>query len=598
MINRPSFFLVGFNDIMDVQVETPPRSAKPAQPRRAPTRQHARSLASAALDVAAEGVIVCDDTLRVWLCNAAAFRLLGLDEPLQLRARPSLGQVLAASACLDETARRSVLVHCAETVANGERAAGEVELPADNRAGTGLALRLRRIAPRRWALMFAPARAVTAPDPLAHDPLTGLANQRRFEAALTERLAAAGPGGQQDWPGVLLVDVEGHGSLTEVSGRPAGDALLRLVGQRLRAALRESDLPARLDDGIFAALVPAAAGVETLARRLVERLARPYVVQGQVAHVQASVGLAVAPRDGRETEQLLHSADLALRQAKAEGSGVYRAFNVLMREQAEARRSLEADLRRALVLGQFELFYQPQFNVATRRVLACEALLRWRHPIRGLVAPGDFISVTEEIGLINAIGEWVLRAACQEAMDWPSGIGVAVNVSPLQLADPDRLLRAVAGALAASGLSPERLEIEITESALFGQEEATLDCLRTLQARGVQISLDDFGTGYSSLSRLRSFRFDRIKIDRSFVKDMTEDAQARGLVRAIAALGTGLAMATVAEGVETDEQARQVEDEGCTDLQGYLISRPLPASEVRALLLRLNERALLAGVAD
>ncbi len=310
--------------------------------------------------------------------------------------------------------------------------------------------------------------------------------------------------------------------------------------------------------------------LQSLAARLLDLLSRPFIVGGRVAVVGASIGAVVAPEDGTEPDALLSRADLALYASKDRGRGRFNFFVPAMQARAEARRQLEQELRAALPLGQFELHYQPQLDLAQDRLSGFEALLRWRRPGRGLVPPDVFIPVAEEVGLISSIGEWVLRAACREAVRWPGELCVAVNVAAPQF-ETGHLVGAVGEALAASGLSGRRLELELTESALLRHGDATLDQLRALKRLGVQVSLDDFGTGYSSLTQLRSFPFDRVKIDRSFADDAA-------VVRAVAALGASLGMRTTAEGVETAAQLRRLREEGCTEAQGYLLGRPVPTS--------------------
>ncbi|MFC6746975.1 putative bifunctional diguanylate cyclase/phosphodiesterase [Methylobacterium persicinum] len=279
----------------------------------------------------------------------------------------------------------------------------------------------------------------------------------------------------------------------------------------------------------------------------------------------------------------MKQADLALYRAKLEGRGTYQFFEPEMDVRMQARRRLELDIRQALARREFLLHYQPQLNLENQRLTGCEALLRWKHPERGTVPPSEFIPLAEEVGLIVPIGEWVIRQACRDAASWPAGITVAVNVSPAQFKS-DRLVETIVSALAMSGLAADRLEIEITEGVLLQNNERTLETLHRLRALGVRVSMDDFGTGYSSLSYLRSFPFDKIKIDRSFVNDLSSKTDGDAIIRAIAGLGRSLGMTTVAEGVETEEQMRRIRAEGCTDVQGYLISRPVPVEQLLHLL--------------
>ncbi len=437
-------------------------------------------------------------------------------------------------------------------------------------------------------------RCAACPAGAGSDPLTGLADRRLFQERLAAALAGP-PGGAPSGHGgaaaVLLVDLDRFKAVNDSLGHPAGDALLRAAAGRMRSALRAGDLAARLGGDEFALLLhgaPDRPAVQALAARLLDLLARPFIVGGRVAVVGASIGAVLAPADGTEPDALLSRADLALYASKDRGRGRFSFFAPEMQARAEARRELEQELRAALPLGQFELHYQPQFDLARNRLSGFEALLRWRQPGRGgLVPPDAFIPLAEEIGLISAIGEWVLRAACAEAARWPGELCVAVNVAAPQF-ETGRLVGAVGDALAASGLPGHRLELELTESALLRYGGATLEQLRALKRLGVQVSLDDFGTGHSSLTQLRSFPFDRVKIDRSFADDAA-------VVRAVAALGASLGMRTTAEGVETPDQLRRLREEGCTEAQGYLLGRPVPAAALAEVIEKLGAEAAPAG---
>jgi len=303
--------------------------------------------------------------------------------------------------------------------------------------------------------------------------------------------------------------------------------------------------------------------------------------------VGASVGIAIAPGDGDHPDELLKNADMALYRAKSDGRRLYRVFEREMDARLQARRALELDLRKALADGQFELYYQPVVNVARRQVSGFEALIRWNHPQRGVVLPAEFIPLAEEIGLIQAIGEWVLRQACAEAASWPDDIRIAINLSAAQFKTRN-LVQTVVHALAASGLPAGRLELEVTESILLHDSETILSTLHQLHELGVRISMDDFGTGYSSLSYLRSFPFDTIKIDRTFVEELPERSDCAAIVRAVAGLGDSLGMLTTAEGVETEDQLARLQAEGCEEVQGYLFSRPVPAKALPGLIPSLN----------
>ncbi len=420
-----------------------------------------------------------------------------------------------------------------------------------------------------------------------HDALTDLPNRLRLRQATENELARVQRG---ETIAVLCLDLDHFKSVNDTLGHPAGDCLLRTVAERLRQSVRETDIVARVGGDEFAVVQVAAEqprGAIVLADRLIETLAKPFDLDGHQVVIGTSIGIALAPSDGLDTDQLMKNADMALYRAKADGRGVSRFFEPEMDAKMQARRTLEIDLRKALVEDEFELYYQPLVNLQSDAVSGFEALLRWNHPTRGLVPPSEFIPVAEEMGLIVPLGEKILRQACTEAAGWPDDIKVAVNLSPVQFKSKTLAL-AVISALASSGLPPHRLELEITESVLLQDSELTLTTLHQLRALGVRIAMDDFGTGYSSLSYLRSFPFDKIKIDQSFVRDMSGKEDSIAIVRAVAGLGKNLGMATTAEGVETQEQLRYLRQEGCTEVQGYLFSRPMPARNIRHLLERVR----------
>ena len=351
--------------------------------------------------------------------------------------------------------------------------------------------------------------------------------------------------------------------------------------------LGHGDIVARLEGDKFAVIQrdqPQPQSAAALAGRLVDLVGRPYVIEGQLIDIAASAGIVLFPAGAADCEQLLKNADLALHRAKSDGQGAYRFFERAMDEKMQSRRSLEIDLRRALAQREFTLVYQPQFNLRLNSVTGFEALLRWQSPTRGTVSPLEFISLAEDTGIITSIGEWVLRTACQQAAAWPGQQNVSVNVSAIQFKSPN-LVATVLSALAESGLEPRRLELEITESVMLDIGGTALAILQNLRGIGVRVALDDFGIGYSSLGYLRSFPFDRIKIDQSFIRGTSSDAVGRAIVRAVATLGQSLGMATVAEGVETEEQMARVVSDGCTDVQGYLISRPVPPEQIDGFLL-------------
>jgi diguanylate cyclase (GGDEF)-like protein len=415
-----------------------------------------------------------------------------------------------------------------------------------------------------------------------HDALTGLANRALLREQLDAALARLRRGQQL---AVLYLDLDHFKSINDTLGHAIGDALLIAVADRLCGCLRETDTLARLGGDEFAILqigIEQPADAALLARRLRETVTTPHDVDGHHILADVSIGIALAPRDGAATDQLLERADMAMYAAKREGRGTFRYFESEMNERAKARRAIELDLRRALANDEFELHYQPLVDLARDEICSCEALLRWNHPERGIIAPGEFIPVAEEIGLIAPIGEWVLRTACAEAAGWPDGVTVAVNVSPLQFKE-QTLVLAVVGALGASGLAARRLAIEITEAVLMRDNDTTMATLHQLRDLGVQIVMDDFGTGYSSLSYLRSFPFDKIKIDRSFVKDVSNMGDANAIVQAAISIAGNMNMTTTAEGVETEEQLATIRALGCTEMQGYLFSRPMRGAEVAEL---------------
>ena len=422
-----------------------------------------------------------------------------------------------------------------------------------------------------------------------HDALTDLPNRVRLRQTMERELARVQRGENL---AVLCLDLDHFKSVNDTLGHPVGDSLLKAVAERLRQKVRDTDIVARLGGDEFAIVQIAAEqprGAIVLADRLIEALSKPFDLTGHQLVIGTSIGIALAPSDGLDTDQLIKNADMALYRAKADGRGVFRFFEPEMDAKMQARRTLEIDLRKALVEGEFELFYQPLVNLQSNEISGFEALLRWNHPTRGLVPPSEFIPIAEEMGLIVPLGEQVLRQACTEAAGWPGDIRVAVNLSPVQFKSKTLAL-AVTTALASSGLPPQRLELEITESVLLQDNEATLTTLHQLRALGVRISMDDFGTGYSSLSYLRSFPFDKIKIDQSFVQDMSggeDDSVA--IIRAVAGLGRNLGMATTAEGVETQEQLGYLRQEGCSEVHGYLFSRPMPARDVPSLLEKVRQ---------
>ena len=412
-----------------------------------------------------------------------------------------------------------------------------------------------------------------------HDALTDLPNRALFYDCLKNRLATLHAHGGTC--AVLCLDLDHFKAVNDSLGHLAGDALLCAVAHRIRVALRTEDMVARLGGDEFAVLMQDAGDlrrIEALAKRLIDAVRAPVPFGEQRMEVGLSVGIALAPTHGTDSETLFKHADLALYLAKAEGRNTHRVFEPAMDEAATVRRDLERDLRRAIEGDELTLHYQPQVTTGSGDLVGFEALVRWTHPERGLVAPNAFIPLAEESGLILALGEWVLRAACREAARWERPLKVAVNLSPHQFQQAD-LPERVLAILTETGLSPMRLELEITETVIINDMARAIGILRRLKALGISIAMDDFGTGYSSLATLQAFPFDKIKIDRSFVGHVEASPQAAVIVRAVLGLGRSLGMSVVAEGIETEEQMRFLAAEACDEAQGYLIGRPQPIDQ-------------------
>ncbi len=416
-----------------------------------------------------------------------------------------------------------------------------------------------------------------------HDALTGLPNRHMLQDRLAESFkSAAGLGSFA----LLLIDLDGFKAINDTLGHAAGDQVLRELGDRIVAVTGDAGMVARMGGDEFAVVMEVGAvgrDAQRLAIALVEAGRAPLRLEGQTAAVGFSIGVAVAPNDGSTGEQLLKSADLALYAAKNERRGSYRFFEPALDRALRDRRQLEHDLSVALERGEFELYFQPILNLKTQAFSGFEALLRWHRGEHGPVPPAQFIPVAEETGLIVPIGEWVLREAIAEAAQWPESLRIAINVSSVQF-QRGNIVATILNALGASGLAPERVEIEITESVFLDKSAANLDTLRQLHALGLKVALDDFGTGYSALSYLLTYPFDKIKIDGSFVRALDNAAGAHAIVGAIAEIGHRMGLVTTAEGVETPEQLRNVHAVGYSEAQGFLIARPMPSAQVRKLL--------------
>jgi diguanylate cyclase (GGDEF)-like protein len=417
-----------------------------------------------------------------------------------------------------------------------------------------------------------------------HDTLTGLHNRASFQRRAEEALVGAKRRGTT--VAIMCLDLDHFKNVNDTLGHAAGDEFLKCVAKRLRACFRDMDTVARFggdEFGIVFTDLKQPETATTLVSRLLEIVSHPMDFNGQQIVSGVSIGVALSATDGDDADGLIKRADLALYRAKAEGRGTFRFFEEEMDARAQARRALEIDLRQAVIKNQLELHYQPQIDIFTDELVGFESLVRWRHPERGMISPLDFIPLAEETGIIGSIGEWVLHRACSDALAWPSSIKVAVNVSPAQFRTRN-IAQLVAKVLADTGLKPNRLELEITESILLRDVDENLTTLRNLKSLGVRISMDDFGTGYSSLGSLRSFPFDKIKIDRSFVSDLERSQDAAAIVHAVLGLGHSLGVATCAEGVETQEQLAFLRGEGCTEVQGYYYSKPRPLGEIAEML--------------
>jgi diguanylate cyclase (GGDEF)-like protein len=426
-----------------------------------------------------------------------------------------------------------------------------------------------------------------------HDMLTNLPNRVLFRELLENAFEHIQTGRGF---AVHCLDLDHFKTVNDTLGHPIGDELLKLVAARLTEAVASCDFIARIGGDEFAVIqndVRRPEQCSQLASRIVELISRPYDIEGRHIVIGASIGIAIAPGDGANPDLLLKNADMALYLAKGDGRGTHRFFEREMDKRLQTRRSLELDLRKSIANGEFELYYQPILYLQTGKISAFEALVRWIHPERGVVSPADFIPLAEETGLILPLGEWVLRTACSQAAKWPQQVGVAVNLSAMQFKGRN-IVQLVLNALATSGLPANRLDLEITETVLLQDEPHVLGLLHQLREIGTQISMDDFGTGYSSLAYLRNFPFDKIKIDRSFVRDMLVRKDCQAIIRAVVGLARSLGITTIIEGIETKEQLETAKLEGCDEGQGYLFSKPIPEREVAEFLARCERVAAAA----
>jgi diguanylate cyclase (GGDEF)-like protein/PAS domain S-box-containing protein len=533
------------------------------------------------LDNMAHGVLLFDSESRLLVCNQRYVSMYGLTQDAAKVGR-SLRELLkyrVAAGTFDGDSEGYV-ARLMENILEGKSFSDTVKL-GDGRI---ISVANKPIADGGWLAIHEDiTERQRADEQIAHmarhDALTDLPNRIMLRERLQHELKRVKRG---ECLAVLCLDLDQFKSVNDTLGHPIGDELLKLVADRLRGCTREPDTIARLGGDEFAIIMTQMkepTDAASLSRRIRESIIRPYQVDGHQIVSDLSIGISIAPIDGTESDILLKNADMALYGAKADGRGTYRFFEPDMNTRMKARRELEMDLRKALHNKEFELYYQPLVTLQTNEISAFEALLRWHHPTRGMISPAEFIPIAEETGLIIPLGEWVLKTACQETVNWPAHVKVAVNLSPSQLNNRN-LVRVVNEALSESGMPARKLQLEITETVLMQNTFSTLATLHELRKLGVQIAMDDFGTGYSSLSYLRSFPFDKIKIDRSFIQDLSNGAGPLAIVHAVAGLANGLNMISTAEGVETQQQLETLQAIGCTEMQGYLFSQARPAKEV------------------
>ena len=541
----------------------------------------------AALNNMAQGLAMFDAELRLVIANERYAEIYGL-EPAQMMPGMHMREIVEYRVANGDCGAKTVdeVLHPMLTRATSRHASHHVSELSDGRSiavsvqpmvNGGIVTTHQDITEQRRSEAKIAHMAL-------HDTLTALPNRTLLNERLEQALARATRG---EMVAIHILDLDHFKHVNDTLGHPVGDKLLQMVGVRLRALVRDTDTIARMGGDEFAIVQVALsqiADATSLAQRIIAAVCEPYEIDGHQVVIGTSIGITVAPSDGLIPDELIRNGDLALYRAKGDGRGTFRFFEPEMDVQMQARRALEQDLRKALTACEFELHYQPVVNLASDKISGFEALIRWHHPEKGMVSPATFIPLAEETGLIVPIGEWVIRQACMTAAQWPADLKIAVNLSPAQLRSPG-LLHVVVSALAASGLEADRLELEITETVLLHDSEATLAILYRLRELGVRIAMDDFGTGYSSLSHLQRFPFDKIKIDRSFIKNIVDNVGSLNIVRAVAALASGLGVAATAEGVETQEQLDVIRSEGCIEMQGFLFSKPIPAREIERLFL-------------
>jgi diguanylate cyclase (GGDEF)-like protein len=554
----------------------------------------------AALNNMSQGLCMFDSKRELVVCNAPYARMYGLPDHL---TKPGTSFLALLQGCVDRGLYdRTIAADSATEVLNMLVEQQSIIKVRELPDGRVIAIEQQPMPGGGWISTHEDITEYRRIEARAthlarHDVLTDLPNRVALREKLEDTVAS---GRKDEQVAVLCLDLDRFKEINDTLGHAVGDALLRTVSERLRGCLSDRDTVARHGGDEFSIVQiaqeqPIAA--TSLASNVLDAMALPFDLNGEQVTVGVSIGIAVSPVDGDTADQLLKNADLALHRAKAEGRGAYRFFEAGMDADMQERCKLQLDLRKALSHGELQLYYQPVVNLERNEICGLEALMRWSHPDRGMISPGTFIPVAEETGMIVPIGEWALRQACADAAQWPEHIKVAVNLSPAQFKSRN-LVQVVFAALAASGLAASRLELEITESVLLHDNAATVATLHQLRSLGVRIAMDDFGTGYSSLSYLRSFPFDKIKIDRCFVKDLSDEtAGSVAILRAVANLGVSLGMITTAEGVETKEQQEKVREEGCTEMQGYFFSPPRPKGDIERLFLQPVQRSASASAA-
>jgi len=548
----------------------------------------------AALTHMSQGLVMFDSSARLVVCNKRYLEMFSLS-PETVKPGRTIREVLdqrVATGGFNADAVEAYRTELLAAVAHGKSFSKVTKLPD----GRVISIINQPMADGGWVATHEDiTERLVAEEKIRHlahyDALTDLPNRVTFYERMETVLSRQR---RSETIGVLSLDLDRFKNVNDTLGHPVGDLLLQAAAERMRSCVRGEDLVARLGGDEFAIVQVSStqtSDVSALATRLIEVVGAPYDLDGHQVIVGASIGIAIAPTDGNKPDPLMKSADLALYRAKADGGGAFRFFEAAMDARMQARHALEQDLRKAIVNGEFELYYQPIIDVKTRRITSCEALLRWHHPERGMISPVEFIPVAENTGLIVPLGEWVLRQACAQAARWPKHVTVAVNLSPVQFKSRN-LLPTVVNALATNGLPAKRLELEITELVLLQDNEGAFEVLRRFRDLGIRIAMDDFGTGYSSLGYLRSFPFDKIKIDQSFIHDLSTKEDSVAIIRAVVGLSSSLGITTTAEGVETKEQLTRLTTEGCDEVQGFLFSPPRPAAELERLFSELAPRSV------